>query len=177
MSGNGSYTNSSTRKRPSNSSTGMYGGYGRSARYNSDGPNRSRGGYSNSRGFGGGRSRGGPKKQGRGQYIHPSKFIREATPVKQEDYTPTHKFSDFNILDILKDNLEANGYFVPSPVQDQTIPLGLEGKDVIGIANTGTGKTVAFGIPVLNKLINDRMSKALIIAPTRELCLQINEYF
>lgn len=171
------YGNNSGRRRPNtgNSSSnqggqsgGMYGGYGRSS--------RSGGGGGRSYG-GGGRSRGGPKKQGRGQYIHPSKFIREATPVKQEDYTPTHTFEDFKVADVLKANLAANGYKIPSPVQDQTIPAGLEGKDIIGIANTGTGKTVAFGLPVLNKLMTNRASKALIIAPTRELAQQIDDEF
>jgi superfamily II DNA/RNA helicase len=61
----------------------------------------------------------------------------------------------------------------PSPIQDQTIPLGLAGKDVVGIANTGTGKTAAFAVPVLNRLMVQRDSKALILAPTRELAQQI----
>jgi len=151
----------------------MYSGYGRSARNNSGG-GRSRGGYG---GYGGGRSRGGSRKQGRGQHIDPAKFVREATPVAQEDYAPTHTFNDFKVDDVLKANLAHNGYEIPSPVQDQTIPLGLEGKDVIGIANTGTGKTVAFGLPVLHKLMTDRSSKALIIAPTRELAQQIDDEF
>lgn len=174
MSGYGNYNNSSARSRSNSSgsnSGGMYSGYGRSA------TKRPHGGGGRSGGYGGGRSRGGPKKQGRGQYIHPSKFIREATPVKQEDYTPTHTFEDFKVADVLKANLAANGYKIPSPVQDQTIPAGLEGKDVIGIANTGTGKTVAFGLPVLNKLMADKSSKALIIAPTRELAQQIDDEF
>jgi superfamily II DNA/RNA helicase len=64
---------------------------------------------------------------------------------------------------------------VPSPIQDQTIPLGLAGKDVIGIANTGTGKTIAFAIPVLQRLMSDKNSKVLIVAPTRELAQQIEE--
>jgi superfamily II DNA/RNA helicase len=150
----------------------MYGGYGRSSGGRSNAGGSSRGSYG-----GGGRSRGGPKKQGRGQYINPLKFVREATPVKQEDYTPKHTFNDFKVADLLKTNLAANGYEIPSPVQDQTIPLGLEGKDVIGIANTGTGKTVAFGLPVLDKLMSDKSSKALIIAPTRELAQQIDDEF
>lgn len=170
MSGYGNSNNSGAR-RSNSSGGGMYSGYGRSAGGRSNGGGGSRGGY------GGGRSRGGPKKQGRGQYIHPSKFIREATPVKEEDYTPIHTFDDFKVSDVLKANLASNGYIKPSPVQDQTIPLGLQGKDIIGIANTGTGKTVAFGIPVLDKLINDRQSKALIIAPTRELAQQIDDEF
>lgn len=175
MSGYGNY---SGRRRPgsvktksnnSDSGGGMYSGYGRSARHSSQN-SRSRGGY-------GGRSSRGPKKQGRGQYIDPAKFVREATPVKQEDYTPGHAFADFKVVDLLKINLAGNGYQIPSPVQDQTIPLGLEGRDVIGIANTGTGKTIAFGLPVLNKLMTDRSSKALIIAPTRELAQQIDDEF
>lgn len=179
MSGYGNSNNFGGRRRAnstktkSNSDTGMYSGYGRSARNNSGG-GRSRGGYG---GYGGGRSRGGSRKQGRGQHIDPAKFVREATPVAQEDYAPTHTFNDFKVDDVLKANLAHNGYEIPSPVQDQTIPLGLEGKDVIGIANTGTGKTVAFGLPVLHKLMTDRSSKALIIAPTRELAQQIDDEF
>lgn len=175
MSGYGNSNNSGGQRRSGsgNSNSGsMYSGYGRSTTRRAPG-----GGGRSGGGYGGGRSRGGPKKQGRGQYIHPSKFIREATPVKQEDYTPTHTFEDFKVTDILKANLAANGYKIPSPVQDQTIPAGLEGKDVIGIANTGTGKTVAFGLPVLNKLMSDKSSKALIIAPTRELAQQIDDEF
>jgi ATP-dependent RNA helicase RhlE len=71
--------------------------------------------------------------------------------------------------------LANKGYVTPSPIQDQTIPAALAGKDVIGIANTGTGKTAAFALPVLNKLMNDRNSKVLIIAPTRELAQQIED--
>ncbi|USN97521.1 MAG: DEAD/DEAH box helicase [Candidatus Nomurabacteria bacterium] len=174
MSGYGNYGHrrqSSAKTQTSNNpGGGMYSGYGRSKREGGYSSGRRRGGYSS------GRSRG-PKKQGRGQYIDPAKFVRKATPVKQEDYTPTHTFADFKVVDLLKINLKNNGYEIPSPVQDQTIPLGLEGKDVIGIANTGTGKTVAFGLPVLNKLMTDRSSKALIIAPTRELAQQIDDEF
>jgi ATP-dependent RNA helicase RhlE len=70
-------------------------------------------------------------------------------------------------------NIQHKGYEIPTPIQDQTIPLGLEGKDVIGIANTGTGKTAAFLVPILHKLMTDRNAKALIVAPTRELAQQI----
>lgn len=90
-------------------------------------------------------------------------------------YTPTHTFSDFAIHEILKRNLSAKGYMTPSPIQDQAIPVGLEGKDIIGLAGTGTGKTAAFALPVLHKLITDRDAAALIIAPTRELAQQIEQ--
>jgi superfamily II DNA/RNA helicase len=112
-----------------------------------------------------------------GQFIHPSKFIKEAVPQKAEEYTPKHSFEDFQIEELLKLNLAAGGYQTPSPIQDQTVPLGLAGRDIIGLANTGTGKTAAFGLPVLNKLILDKGSRSIIIAPTRELASQINEEF
>ena len=63
----------------------------------------------------------------------------------------------------------------PSPIQDQTIPLGLEGRDVIGLANTGTGKTAAFAIPVIQALVTRQNARALMVAPTRELAEQISK--
>ncbi len=139
----------------------------------SSGPSRpSFGGRSNnfrSRRPAQGGSRRGPKKD----YIDPTRFVRAARPVEQEVYVPTHTFNDFQIQPILKSNIAAKGFTAPSPIQDQTIPLGLEGKDVIGIANTGTGKTVAFAVPVLQRLATDNNAKALIVAPTRELAQQI----
>jgi superfamily II DNA/RNA helicase len=109
----------------------------------------------------------------RGEYIDPSRFVKEAQVVNEEKYVPTHSFEDFNIHQILKTNLAKKGYETPSPIQDQTIPTALEGRDIIGIASTGTGKTASFGIPVLNKLIENPKSYALVIAPTRELAQQI----
>lgn len=109
------------------------------------------------------------------QYIDPSRFIKAAKPaVATEAYAPANKFSDFVVHDLLHDNIVKKGYVDPTPIQDQTIPLGLQGKDVIGIANTGTGKTAAFAVPVLHKLATSD-SRALIVAPTRELAQQIEE--
>ena len=113
----------------------------------------------------------GPKKEN----IHPSRFIKAAKMVEIENYAPTHAFADFDIAELLKTNLSANNIMTPSPIQDQAIPAGLAGKDVVGIANTGTGKTLAFAIPMLNKLMSDKQSRALILAPTRELAQQIEE--
>ncbi len=124
-------------------------------------------------GGGGGGGRSGGKR--RGDYIDPSRLIRVATPSQAADYTPNHKFADFAIDEVLQNNLAAKGYTIPSPIQDQTIPLGLEGRDVIGIANTGTGKTAAFAVPVMQRLIHEPKSRALIVAPTRELAQQIEE--
>ncbi|HSX31062.1 MAG TPA: DEAD/DEAH box helicase [Candidatus Saccharimonadales bacterium] len=108
-----------------------------------------------------------------GQYIDPAKFVKVAEPVKVEDYTPKHKFADFQIDRRLHENIAHKGFITPTPIQDQTIELGLQGKDVIGLANTGTGKTAAFLVPILHRLMTDRSSKALIVAPTRELAQQI----
>lgn len=118
-----------------------------------------------------------PAKNGHGQYIDPKRFVRKAvTPVVEEaPYEPTHQFIDFEVEQFIKDNLTAKGYKLPTPIQDQAIPLGLQGKDVIGIANTGTGKTAAFGIPLVHRLVNDRKGRALVIAPTRELAMQIKD--
>jgi ATP-dependent RNA helicase RhlE len=114
----------------------------------------------------------------RGEYINPERFVKAAKPVVEtEGYTAVNTFSDFKIHDLITQNLLLKNYAAPSAIQDQSIPLGLEGKDIIGVANTGTGKTLAFAIPVLNRLLSDERSKALIMAPTRELALQIEEEF
>lgn len=108
-----------------------------------------------------------------GEYINPSRFIKVATAAKTEAYVPMHRFTDFELISLLQNNSAGKGYELPSPIQDQAIPAALQGKDVIGIANTGTGKTAAFALPVLQRLITDKTSAAIIIAPTRELAEQI----
>src|SRR5215211_6624629 len=70
------------------------------------------------------------------------------------------------------------GYETPSPIQAATIPAMLAGSDVVGLAQTGTGKTAAFAIPILSKIDTDsRTTQALVLAPTRELALQVAEAF
>lgn len=124
-------------------------------------------------GFRGGRSGGRRKPQK--QYIDPRRFIQAAKPREEVKYEPMHSFEDFAVEELIKNNLSFKGFIAPSPIQDQAIPVGLEGKDVVGIANTGTGKTAAFAIPVLHRLMNDESAKVLIIAPTRELAQQIED--
>lgn len=109
------------------------------------------------------------------QTIHPSRFIKKANPAIAADYKSEHSFDDFAIHPILKNNVAIKGYESPSEIQDKTISLGLDGRDVVGVANTGTGKTAAFALPILNKLLHDRDAVGLIIAPTRELAIQIEE--
>lgn len=93
--------------------------------------------------------------------------------AKKEEHLPVHAFSDFAISDQLKRNIAGRGYTVPTPVQDQAIPEILAGRDVVGVANTGTGKTAAFLIPLIDKAFLDRAQRILIITPTRELAVQI----
>lgn len=109
------------------------------------------------------------------EYIDPSRFIKVATQAEAEVYQPMHKFVDFALEGLLQTNLAAKGYDTPSPIQDQAIPAGLAGRDVIGIASTGTGKTAAFALPILQRLLIDKSSAAIIIAPTRELAQQIQD--
>ena len=74
-------------------------------------------------------------------------------------------------------NLLKKGFIHPSPIQDKGIPVALLGKDLIGIASTGTGKTAAFLIPIINKFVEDRRHQAMILTPTRELAQQVEEEF
>ena len=105
----------------------------------------------------------------------PNLFIKRSAENISEDYTPTHSFLDFQIHSVLKQNISSKGYKDPTPIQDRVIPILLEGKNVVGIATTGTGKTAAFLIPLINKVLGNNLEKALIITPTRELAVQINE--
>lgn len=115
------------------------------------------------------------------QYIHESKFINTNVVEKRDDenaYQPTHRFADFNFAPQIQKNLEFMKFETPSAIQDQTIPLAMAGKDVIGLANTGTGKTAAFLLPIINSLSQDRkLGSVLIMAPTRELATQIDDEF
>jgi len=92
-------------------------------------------------------------------------------------------FDNLGLSPVIKHNLHGLGYRVPTPVQAKAIPLALEGRDVIGSAQTGTGKTAAFGLPMIERLVlranatplKPRQPRALVLTPTRELALQVNE--
>lgn len=86
-------------------------------------------------------------------------------------------FTQFNLHPQINAGIEALGYKTPTPIQMQSIPAILQGRDVMGLAQTGTGKTAAFALPILQRLMNGpgKMVRALIVAPTRELAEQINE--
>src|SRR3954453_5078310 len=89
-------------------------------------------------------------------------------------------FTELNVCPALKSNLARHKFVTPTPVQAESIPPALEGKDIVATAQTGTGKTLAFAIPVLealNAVPRTRTIKALILSPTRELAIQIDETF
>ncbi len=85
-----------------------------------------------------------------GAYINPSLYIKKAEGFAKITESKTiHNFEDFNFNPQLLANIRANSYSKPTPIQDQLIPSVLAGRDVLGVANTGTGKTVAFALPLI----------------------------
>ncbi len=87
--------------------------------------------------------------------------------------TTQSTFDGLGIAPAIRDVLTRLNFTAPTPIQHQSIPLGIEGKDVIGIAQTGTGKTLAFGIPMIQRLMDS--GGGLVLVPTRELALQVEE--
>ena len=128
--------------------------------------------------FNRGRNRGGSRGSAK-KYINPSKFINRATPKAEEvEYVSKYKFTDFAFGNQLQHNISIKGYQITTSIQDQTITHILEGKDLIGIANTGTGKTAAFLLPIIEHMSGVSLRPSvLIIAPTRELAQQIDDEF
>ncbi len=161
------YNGSRYRKRTSIRGSGFNSRFGRPPQ---------RGEFNNSRGFSGNRGRGQRRSQLEGADIN--MFIRKAEQtIPVDTQTTVQNFDSFNLHEILQQNISALGYEIPTPVQSQSIGPILEGRDVIGLASTGTGKTAAFLIPLIQKIYQSRDQKALIIVPTRELALQINQEF
>ena len=136
---------------------------------------QSRFGGRNSGGNGGNRN-GGRKNRSFESRIDVSMFIKRAEPVvKIEDVQVKNNFSDFDFSPVLMDNIKNKGYLKPTPIQDEIIPHILDGRDVLGIANTGTGKTAAFALPLINQILLNPNKRIIILAPTRELAQQIRQ--
>src|ERR1035437_2146454 len=130
------------------------------------------GGYRGGRRGGQGGGRGGAHKQ----FMDISKFVNKAVITEQvPHFKPEHSFLDFKIEEKIKANILKKGYSDPTPIQDRAIPHVLAGQAVVGIANTGTGKTAAFLIPLIDKVLKNHKEKILIMVPTRELATQIDD--
>ena len=171
----GGYTSHSSQgertSRPSYQ--GSNNGGGRSYGSSSQGGGRS---YGSGGGYGGGRNR----RPNRKNTLDISAFINKVTAdtTPAATFVPKHQFADLNLhADLLK-NLEFRGYAQPTPIQDAVIPsITNNNQDLVGLANTGTGKTGAFLIPLINKALANREQQTLILAPTRELAVQIEKEF
>lgn len=165
----GSFTRSSTSRSSAPRTGGSSFGGGKF--------NNSRPRFGGSGGGGRGKSRGG----GRGDRIDFSRFIKKAVHIEEKPYVNKHTFIDFPFNEQLHKNIAKAGYINPRPIQDQSIPTILEGRDVFGMANTGTGKTAAFLLPLIEKIAKtkgqNKRETVLIMAPTRELALQIDDEF
>ncbi len=121
----------------------------------------------------------GSGRRGGGQKMptfDPSRFIN-TNPVDtvEEVYKPKHNFDSFGFDKRLVEAIASLGIETPSPIQDKIIPEILAGHDVVGLAETGTGKTAAFLLPLIEKTLKDKNRQTLILAPTRELAIQIED--
>lgn len=137
-----------------------------------------KGKYSGNAGYHGGRRpnqrQGGNKR--RLPTFNPSQFINtHPSDNAVEVYNPKHKFTDFGLNPKLMAVVTQTGLVTPTPIQDQIIPKILDGKDVVGIAETGTGKTAAFLLPLIEKTFKNYKRQTLVLTPTRELAIQIEQ--
>ena len=99
-------------------------------------------------------------------------------PTEADTARTTINFSELGLSDSVLKALKDVGYETPSAIQAATIPPLLDGRDVVGLAQTGTGKTAAFALPILSRLdLSQKTPQALVLAPTRELALQVCEAF
>lgn len=139
----------------------------------------SRGGYGGRSSYGRGRAPA-RKKGGFGSFgeteAEIAKFTNRAVVTTEEPvFVADHTFNDFDINPRLKANIALRNYQSPSPIQDKAIPHVLLGQDVVGLAETGTGKTAAFLIPLIDKVMKQKGERVLVMAPTRELAVQIEK--
>ncbi len=171
VSRNSSFSNQDSSRRPAYAGRPSFGGSKFTSRSGNGRP--AFGGNH----FGGGRGGNSFSRRGKVEStIHFSKFINKAVITEVvEKFVPEHLFKDFNIDDRIKANIFTKGYNEPTPIQDKIIPHVLRGADVVGIANTGTGKTAAFLIPLINKVLLNPKEEILIVVPTRELAQQIED--
>jgi len=172
----GSYSNDRGDRGSSGSSWGNSGSSGGGRRFGGNGGGfggRRGGGGFRRGGFGGGRSRHAAPVVDISQFVRRSQ--EESKGEKKVHVIKHQSFREFGLSEQLIQNIEVKGFTTPTPIQDQSIEHMMEGRDVIGLANTGTGKTAAFLIPLIEKLLKDSTQHILVIVPVRELADQIFE--
>jgi ATP-dependent RNA helicase RhlE len=117
-------------------------------------------------------------KRPAGQHIDIQKLIRVGVPIEQARYQPTIQFDQMPLHSTLMENIRKAGFISPTEIQEKAFGPISELKNVIGIANTGTGKTGAFLIPIVNALLTEEAPfQTLVMVPTRELALQVEDEF
>ncbi len=122
------------------------------------------------------RPNGRPKKKKKESDLKRSDLIHQAQVRKEEVFEASFTFNESGLHQKLIQNLEAKGYKYPTEIQEKSLKVQLEGRDILGIAKTGSGKTAAFLLPVLQKQIEGSF-QTLVLAPTRELALQIADEY
>lgn len=164
---NKSYKSSGNTSQGANSAGGTASG-NKNSRFKSTRPSGPRGPQQNR-----------TRNRFKGVYINPEMFINKAKPAEIEEPVHTAKtlFTDLAINHELQQAIVKRGYTHPTDIQAKTIPHILKGRDVIGLANTGTGKTGAFLLPMIHKMMSDHRQKLLVMVPTRELAIQIQDEF
>ncbi len=187
--GNSNRNNGGWRKRKPSNSPATGGGFKRGGNNfkKKSGGGGFRGGSNNGGGrsgggggFRGGNSGGGGRRGGRGPRkmpsFNPAQFINK-NPVEVQEvvYEPKHTFTTFGLDEKISRLVTGMGITTPSPIQDQIIPHIMKGRDVIGLAETGTGKTAAFLLPLIHKTMHEPNRQTLILTPTRELAIQIDD--
>jgi len=111
-----------------------------------------------------------------GENLDASLFVKKASEIVTiEEAEVKNTFEDFGFDQILLKNIKDKGYTKPTQIQDQVISFVLSGQDVLGIASTGTGKTAAFALPLIDQIVKNPNKRIIILAPTRELAMQIRQ--
>jgi len=124
------------------------------------------------------RSRNGNRRKKAVSTIDPNKLVKKAVSKEEEIYKPSRSFDQMPLHANLRANLYTKGFKYPTQIQNETLEVLVSGRDLLGIANTGTGKTGAFLIPIIEQLLNSSKSfQTLVVVPTRELALQVEEEF
>ncbi|MCF6360570.1 MAG: DEAD/DEAH box helicase [Cyclobacteriaceae bacterium] len=122
-----------------------------------------------------------PQRQGGGQKksnLNPALLVKKATQVAMKNYESDRRIEDLPISPNLKECLISKGFRKPTEIQDRTLEALLEKRDLLGIAQTGTGKTGAFLVPIIEQLLHSKQKNfALVMVPTRELATQVEEEF